>query len=86
VAGGFIEPAATASPDFALVHRRFLRCACCCHDLKLTGEGARSRWIGDPMELALVRMAGPSCPAAAVFERVYEFMPHAKRTGQAKAP
>lgn len=50
------------------VHRRFLEAAYCCHDLKDAGTNARSRWIGDPMEQALVGLAAralgepPACP------------------------
>jgi calcium-translocating P-type ATPase len=37
-------------------HRRFFEVAAYCHDLK-TSDG---RWLGDPMEIALVRLAEPA--------------------------
>ena len=37
------------------VSRRFLECARRCHDLKDTGR-PEARWLGDPMEVALVEM------------------------------
>ena len=39
--------------------RRLFECARRCHDLKDTGR-ADARWLGDPMEIALVEMALPS--------------------------
>ena len=80
VPGQFVEPAAVHSHLFATGHRRFLECAYCCHDLKLASEGTRSRWIGDPMELALVQMAGTPFDAP-VLQRIDEipFDPDRKR-------
>ena len=45
----------------AAPNRRFLEGARCCHDLKDTGR-AGARWLGDPMEIALVEMALPVVP------------------------
>ena len=45
---------------FGPAHRRFFECALHCHDLK---AAARTRghgtWVGDPVEIALVDLAGP---------------------------
>lgn len=55
-----IEPA-TLTTAAGTVSRRFLECARRCHDLKDTGRPG-SRWLGDPMEVALVEMALPLVP------------------------
>jgi sodium/potassium-transporting ATPase subunit alpha len=44
-------------PEFAATHRYLFECAAHCHDLKRAGSGTDSRWIGDPMELALFHLA-----------------------------
>lgn len=81
VAGQFIHAAAAGSPGFAAAHRRFIECACHCHDLKLASHGARPHWIGDPMELALVEMAASSLGDGPRLERIDEipFEPDRKR-------
>jgi calcium-translocating P-type ATPase len=80
VPGRFVTVADAVTPGFATVHRRLFGCAVHCHDLKRTGDGPTSRWIGDPMELALVRLA-ESAGEAAVLDRVDEipFEPERKR-------
>jgi sodium/potassium-transporting ATPase subunit alpha len=79
--GAFTDPAATAAPAFAAGHRRFLECARYCHDLKDSAESGRERWIGDPMELALARLAAAALGEAVVAERIDEipFEPERKR-------
>ncbi len=75
-----VTVADAASAGFAAAHRRFLECASHCHDLKRAGNGEQARWIGDPMELALVEIAeAAGCPD--VLERVDEipFEPERKR-------
>jgi calcium-translocating P-type ATPase len=62
--GVFLDAADAQGVRFAASHRRFLQCAACCHDLKPTGD-SRTPWIGDPMEIALVRMAAASGEGAA---------------------
>ena len=52
--GGFADP----SPPAPVRHTRLFECARRCHDLKDTGQPG-ARWIGDPMEIALVEMALP---------------------------
>jgi calcium-translocating P-type ATPase len=81
VDGAFVDPRATGTPAFAASHRRLLECAGCCHDLKFAGEGGRQEWIGDPMELALARMAMTALGEAPVFDRIDEvpFEPERKR-------
>jgi calcium-translocating P-type ATPase len=81
VAGQFVDTATAESPTFAETHRRFLECAYHCHDLKATGNGARSEWIGDPMEIALVQLAGTTFGNGPVFQRLDEipFEPERKR-------
>jgi calcium-translocating P-type ATPase len=44
-------------PEFAAAHRHVFECAAHCHDLQRTGSDTGSKWIGDPMELALVHLA-----------------------------
>jgi calcium-translocating P-type ATPase len=53
--GGPLDPAALA-PESHAGHLRFLECARWCHDLKDTGR-PDGRWLGDPMEVALVEAA-----------------------------
>jgi calcium-translocating P-type ATPase len=81
VDGTFVEPASAHSGPFADSHRRLLECACCCHDLKNAGGPGLGEWIGDPMEIALARLAAAVLPDAEVFERVDEipFEPERKR-------
>ena len=50
--GATIDPLTVVAAS----QRRFLECARRCHDLKDTGRPS-SRWLGDPMEIALVEMA-----------------------------
>ena len=57
VPDGFVPVADATSAVFAGAHRRFFECAHHCHDLRLANNGSGTEWIGDPMELALVRMA-----------------------------
>ncbi|MBI2992803.1 MAG: cation-transporting P-type ATPase [Gammaproteobacteria bacterium] len=58
--GGFVD-AATLSSGSGSWPARFLECARRCHDLKDTGRRG-ARWLGDPMEIALVEMATPFVP------------------------
>ncbi|HEU4893339.1 MAG TPA: cation-transporting P-type ATPase [Vicinamibacterales bacterium] len=81
VDGVLVDAAAVHTAPFAARHRRFLECASCCHDLKETGEAGSERWVGDPMELALMQLATRALGAPALFERVDEipFEPERKR-------
>ena len=76
-----IDGSAAHSADLAAKHRRFLECAYHCHDLKSAREAGRSRWVGDPMEVALVEMAAPALGQLSQFERLDEipFEPDRKR-------
>jgi sodium/potassium-transporting ATPase subunit alpha len=56
VPGRWVDPA-VATTAFGSHNRRFLECAYSCHDLKYGGGAAGSEWIGDPMEVELVRMS-----------------------------
>jgi sodium/potassium-transporting ATPase subunit alpha len=81
VPGSFVDPVVPQDPTFAAGHRRFLECASCCHDLRYAGEGERSEWLGDPMEIALVRMARRALGRLPHCERIDEipFEPDRKR-------
>jgi sodium/potassium-transporting ATPase subunit alpha len=81
VPGELVDPATARTTGFAARHRRLLECASCCHDLKFAGEADHAQWIGDPMELALVRMATQAVGERPPFERVDEipFEPERKR-------
>ena len=61
--------------------RRFLEAAALCHDLKEAGPKAGSRWIGDPMEQALVRLAEDALGHLPAVSRIDEipFEPERKR-------
>jgi calcium-translocating P-type ATPase len=81
VDGAFVDPAAAQTAMFAVSHRRFMECAACCHDLKCAAENGGAEWIGDPMELALTRMAKAVPGNTAAGERIDEipFEPERKR-------
>ncbi len=81
VDGAFIDPRAAETASFAATHRRLLECAACCHDLREAGQLGHHRWLGDPMELALTRMASTALGDASAFERIDEipFEPERKR-------
>ena len=68
----FVDPRAAETAAFAATHRRLFECAACCHDLKDAGESGHHRWIGDPMELALARLASTALGDATVFDRIDE--------------
>ena len=70
VAGEYINPSEACGPSFAGSHRRFLECAASCHDLKNVDRGADSEWVGDPMEVALVRLARDAAGKPAVLTRI----------------
>ena len=76
----FVTVADVTSAEFAAVHRRFLACAHHCHDLKLATNGSVTEWIGDPMEVALVRIA-EAAGSRGVLDRIDEipFEPERKR-------
>ena len=80
VDGRYVDAADAQTAAFAPTHRRFLECARYCHDLK-QASGGRDEWIGDPMELALVKMASATLDAAPAVDRVDEipFEPERKR-------
>lgn len=75
-----VTVADTAGAAFASSHRRFLECAYHCHDLRNTGGHGATAWLGDPMELALVRLAR-AVQSWTPFERIDEipFEPERKR-------
>ena len=72
VDGVFVDPPAAETAAFAAGHRHLLQCAAYCHDLKDAGEAGHHRWIGDPMELALARMASTALGDAAASDRIDE--------------
>jgi len=76
----FVAVSEATSAVFAGAHRRFLECAHHCHDLRLANNGSGTEWIGDPMELALVRMA-EAAGSRSVLSRIDEipFEPERKR-------
>jgi len=81
VAGEYIDPVVARRASFAGNHRRFLECASVCHDLKNVEAGAQTEWVGDPMEVALQRLAKDAVGQAAQLERIDEipFEPDRKR-------
>jgi calcium-translocating P-type ATPase len=81
VDGAFVDPADARTARFAAGHRRFLECASCCHDLKAAAGSGHQPWIGDPMELALARMAATALGSAPGLDRIDEipFEPERKR-------
>ena len=81
VAGEYIDPVEALRPSFVHRHRRFLECAASCHDLRNVEEGADAPGVGDPMELALVRLAREAVGRPATLERIdaIPFEPDRKR-------
>ena len=81
VPGTVVDSATARTAVFADKHRRFMEGAFCCHDLKYARETGRTRWIGDPMELALAQMATDALAQPVAFERLDEipFEPDRKR-------
>jgi calcium-translocating P-type ATPase len=58
VNGELLTPAqARARPDLTNAHRTFFETAMLCHNLKDTLAHGKPDWFGDPMEIALTRMA-----------------------------
>jgi calcium-translocating P-type ATPase len=80
VPGRYVAVADAVRPAFATMHQRLFACAVHCHDLKQTSDGPSSRWIGDPMEVALVQLA-ETAGHGDVLDRVDEipFEPDRKR-------
>jgi calcium-translocating P-type ATPase len=76
-----LDLAATPQVTVAASHRRFLQCAYYCHDLKPAGGDRDSRWVGDPMEVALVQMAAATLDEPVPLERLGEipFEPERRR-------
>jgi sodium/potassium-transporting ATPase subunit alpha len=56
----------------AATHARFFEAALHCHNLKETTHGGGTSYLGDPMEIALLRLAQGALPSAAVFPRLDE--------------
>jgi calcium-translocating P-type ATPase len=54
----FIDSVAADGEGLPGEQHRFLECAYYCHDLRPAGRDAASGWLGDPMEITLVRLAG----------------------------
>jgi len=68
--GEYAPPQAfAASTELRRDYRRLLETALLCHDLKVTDADA---WLGDPMEIALVRMAQAAAPDFQALPRVDE--------------
>ena len=80
VGGAFVDPLAADTAVLVASHRRFLQCAQYCHDLKPAGANAAGAWMGDPMELALARLATRTLGTVSC-ERIDEipFEPERKR-------
>jgi calcium-translocating P-type ATPase len=53
-------------------HRRFFEVTACCHDLKDARATSGGRWLGDPMEVALVEFAAHAMPD----------LPHSRRVDE----
>jgi calcium-translocating P-type ATPase len=81
VDGRSLDPSALRVSGFAAAHRRFVDIAGCCHDLRPSSERGRERWIGDPMEVALVEMAKAALGDVPALPRIDEvpFEPDRKR-------
>jgi sodium/potassium-transporting ATPase subunit alpha len=62
--GGTLDPLAGVEqrPKSTELYRRFFLTARLCHDLKETEEHGSTRFLGDPMEIALVEMAQRALP------------------------
>ena len=78
-AGVFYDPDDLAK--LADISRFFFETARHCHDLKPTGPPHAGAWLGDPMEIALVKLAQRAHPLAPVHPRIDEipFDPERRR-------
>jgi calcium-translocating P-type ATPase len=82
VPGTLIDAVGVVQTGFARAHRRFLECALYCHDLRAADDRhGQQRWIGDPIEIALVNLARPALGERAPLVRLDEipFDPDRKR-------
>ncbi len=72
VAGRTFDATADHLASLVGLHRRFVEVAAHCHDLKDARSAAGPRWLGDPMEVALVELAAEAAPALPPNPRVNE--------------
>ena len=59
-------------PQLALTYRRFFEDALLCHNLKETIVAGKSQTLGDPMEIALVRMAKTCLGETCAYPKINE--------------
>jgi len=62
IAGKLVETIPVQLASLIEPHRRFFEVAAYCHDLKDAGGGSGQRWLGDPMEVAIVELAAQALP------------------------
>ena len=62
IAGRMVEAIPDQLAALLEPHRRFFEVAACCHDLKDARAAGGAGWLGDPMEVALVQLAGEAMP------------------------
>ena len=62
----------TLPPALAEDYRRFFETALLCHNLQTSAQNGAAELLGDPMEIALVRMAQQALPEATLYPKVDE--------------
>lgn len=73
LSGQFYDNAAMERlSDLKETHRPFFQGALLCHNLKETGKAGGEEWLGDPMEVALVKMAKQVIPEKLAVPRLHE--------------
>jgi calcium-translocating P-type ATPase len=72
LSGQFADPSAGRVVRLAEAHRPFFEAALLCHTLKEVEQGGRTTVLGDPMEIALVRLAREHLAAPVAYPRVDE--------------
>ena len=71
--GQMLTPTAILrQPELARLHRRFFEDALLCHNLKETMKAGQWQALGDPMEVALVRMAKNCLGEAITYPKINE--------------
>jgi len=71
--GQMLTPTAVQrQPQLAKTYRRFFEDALLCHDLKETVVAGKSQTLGDPMEIALVRMAKTCLGETVAYPKINE--------------
>ena len=79
IAGKMLETTPGQLESLIEPYRRFFEIAAYCHDLKDASGGPGQRWLGDPMEVAIVDLAARALPLLPIIPRENEIPFDAQR-------